>query len=166
MNIFFKIIVVFLFVLSASWSAFAEMYRWKDKDGNLVVSTNPPPPGVQWEKKETESSGSKAKEGAPAKSDVREVEMKRSNRDIKVVMYMTTWCPVCKKAREYLNSIGVNLIEYDVEKDEEKNKEWLSKADARRGVPVLDIEGTVLQGLNTQAISAVLEERKSTGYQY
>ena len=166
MRAFARIMKVCLFLSILSLPAAAEIYRWKDKDGNLVVSTNPPPPGVKWEKKDTGALESKIKVGDPAQPGVQEVEMKRSNRDIKVIMYMTTWCSVCRKAREYLNSLGVNLVEYDIEKDEQRKKEWLSKADDRKGVPVIDIEGIISHGLNTKEISAALEERRGKGYQY
>jgi glutaredoxin len=169
MRIFGKIMMVCLFLSSFSLAGFSQMYRWRDKDGNLVISTNPPPPGVKWEKKTTEppsQGGPKTKDADGVKRGVQEVDLKRSNRDIKVTMYMTTWCPVCKKARDYLNSLGVNLTEFDIEKDPEKEKEWLRKVDGRKGVPVIDVEGIIMQGLNSEKITAALEERKRIGVQY
>ena len=34
----------------------------------------------------------------------------RPVRDIRVVMYVTSWCPYCKKARDYINSQGASQI--------------------------------------------------------
>jgi glutaredoxin len=169
MKVLIKTLMASLFLLIFSAAAFSQVYRWRDKDGNLVISTTPPPPGIKWEKKTTEPTlppRPKIGEGDSAKSGVQEVDLKRSNRDIKVIMYMTTWCPVCKKARAYLNSLGVNLTEFDIEKNPEQEKEWQRKADGRRGVPVIDIEGIITQGLDSEKILAALEERKRTGYQY
>ena len=41
----------------------------------------------------------------------------RSYGNITVIMYMTSWCGYSRKAREYLQSLNVNLIEYDIEKE-------------------------------------------------
>jgi glutaredoxin len=81
-------------------------------------------------------------------------------------MYVTDWCPVCKKARTYLNSIGVDLTEYDVEKDPEKRREYLRKGNNDTGVPLIDIEGIMLRGFDKNGILAALDERRRTNYIY
>ncbi len=75
-------------------------------------------------------------------------------------MYMTSWCPYCSKARNDLRSLDVNLIEYDIEKDRSKREEMLSKSSGSRGVPVIDIEGTIIRGYNSDAIRGAIEERR------
>jgi glutaredoxin len=169
MKILVRITVASLLTLSFSCLAFSQIYKWRDKDGNLVISTTPPPPGIKWEKRKIEQPpvpSQKIKEGDSATNTVQQVELKRPYRDIKVIMYMTDWCPVCKKARAYLNSLGISLTEYDVDKDREREKEWLLKADSRRGVPVIDIEGIILQGLSPNRIKAAIEERSRASHQY
>ena len=47
-----KTILALLVFVSFSWPAFSQIYKWKDKDGNIIMSTTPPPPGVASEKKE------------------------------------------------------------------------------------------------------------------
>jgi len=59
----------------------------------------------------------------------------RPYKDIRVIMYMTSWCPYCKKAKDYINSLGVNLIEYDIEQDSSKNEEMLRKSGGGRAFP-------------------------------
>jgi hypothetical protein len=44
----------------------------------------------------------------------------KSYGDIDVIMYATNWCPQCKKAKEYLDSLGVSLVVYDVDADKAK----------------------------------------------
>jgi hypothetical protein len=54
-NRFKGIMVTILFVTflsSVSSAVSGEIYKWKDKDGNIVFSDTPPPPGVNAEKKE------------------------------------------------------------------------------------------------------------------
>jgi glutaredoxin len=164
-----RVLTTCLLLLSVSLPGFAQMYRWKDQDGNLVISTNPPPPGVKWEAKTTglpSPEAPKIMENGPIKRGTQEVTLTRANRDIKVTMYMTTWCPVCKKARDYLKSLGVNLLEYDIEKDPDRKKEWSRMSGDSRGVPAIDIEGIVLLGLNSRSIDKAIEERSRIGAQY
>jgi glutaredoxin len=58
--------------------------------------------------------------------------------------------PYCAKAREYIQSLSVNLTEYDVEKDKSKREEMLRKSGGSRGVPLIDVEGIVIKGLWSQ----------------
>jgi glutaredoxin len=82
-------------------------------------------------------------------------------RDINVIMYMTSWCPYCAKAREYIRSLGVNLIEYNVETDRSKQKEMLQKSGGSKGVPLIDVEGIILRGYSPSAIKAAIEQKKN-----
>jgi len=85
----------------------------------------------------------------------------RSYRDINVIMYMTAWCPYCTKAREYIRSLGVNLIEYNVETDRGKEKEMLQKSGGSKGVPLIDVEGIILRGYSPSAIKAAIERKRN-----
>ena len=80
-------------------------------------------------------------------------------------MYMTSWCPYCSKARSYLRSLGVNLIEHDIEKDKSSREEMLTKSGGSRGVPVIDIEGIIIRGFNADAFKAAIEERRVSLHQ-
>jgi len=160
------IMVTILFVTflsSASSAVSGEIYKWKDKDGNIVFSDTPPPPGVNAEKKEFKEETTerpKTKEYFP-KSTSERVEEKRPYRDIHVIMYMTSWCPYCVKAREYLRSLDVHLIEYNIEKDKDKKEEMLSKSGGSRGVPLIDVEGIIIRGYNPSALRVAVERRRS-----
>jgi glutaredoxin len=165
-NQFRWIIVVLLFVIwlaSVSSAVSGEIYKWKDKDGNIIFSDTPPPPGVNAEKKEFKEESTerpKTKEYFP-KSTSERVEEGRHYRDIHVIMYMTVWCPYCVKAREYLRSLNVNLIEYNIERDKSKREEMLSKSGGSSGVPLIDVEGIIIRGYNPSAFRAAIERRRS-----
>lgn len=151
------------FLSSVSSAVSGEIYKWKDKDGNIVFSDTPPPPGVNAEKKEFKeesTEGPKTKEYFP-KSTSERVEEKRPYRDIHVIMYMTSWCPYCVKAREYLRSLDVNLIEYNIERDKSKREEMLSKSGGSSGVPLIDVQGIIIRGYNPSAFRAAIERRRS-----
>ena len=165
-NRFKGIMVTILFVTflsSVSSAVSGEIYKWKDKDGNIVFSDTPPPPGVNAEKKEFKEESTerpKTKEYFP-KSTSERVEEERPYRDIHVIMYMTVWCPYCVKAREYLRSLNVNLIEYNIERDKSKREEMLSKSGGSSGVPLIDVEGIIIRGYNPSAFRAAIERRRS-----
>jgi glutaredoxin len=161
-----KTALAFLVCVSFSWPAFSQIYKWKDKDGNTVVSTTPPPPGVAWEKREVEKvqPAPSATAGVRASSGTQDSGFKRAYRDVKILIYVTDWCPVCRKARGFLKSLGVTLIEYDVEKDPEKDKERGRKAGGEEGVPVIDIEGKIFVGFSKETIRAAIEEKRATWF--
>ncbi|HAM49882.1 MAG TPA: NrdH-redoxin [Nitrospiraceae bacterium] len=67
---------------------------------------------------------------------------------------------MCKSARTYLASSGVNLIEYNVGKDKTKWDEMVEKS-RRRAVPVIDVEGTILTGFSQGTVQAAIESKRS-----
>lgn len=53
----------------------------------------------------------------------------------RVVMYATSWCPYCRKARNYFRNNGIPFTEYDIEKNAQARREY--DALGARGVPVI-----------------------------
>jgi glutaredoxin len=157
------------FLSSASSAISVEVYKWKDKDGNVVFSDSPPPPGVNAEIKEFKEDTTerpRAKENIPT---VRESPQrpkseapkeKRAYRDIQVIVYMTSWCPYCVKARNFLRSLDVHLIEYNIERDKDRKEEMLSKSGGSTGVPLIDVEGTIIRGYNPNALKSAVERKR------
>lgn len=97
---------------------------------------------------------------APGKSAVPDKEPARSYGAVDVVLYETSWCPYCTKARKLLNEMGVSLVSYDIEKDREKRAEMLEKTGGSRGVPVIDVEGIVLHGYSEEDIRLAVEKQR------
>jgi glutaredoxin len=165
-NQFKLIIAVLLFVIflsPASSAVSGEVYKWKDKDGNIIFSDTLPPPGVNVEIKEFKEDTTerpKTREYFP-KSKSESIQEKRPYRDIYVIMYMTSWCPYCVKARTFLRSLDVNLIEYNIERDKSKREEMLSKSSGSTGVPLIDVEGIIIRGYNPDALKAAIERRRN-----
>ncbi|MBU0730310.1 MAG: hypothetical protein KKE17_02955 [Proteobacteria bacterium] len=58
----------------------------------------------------------------------------------KVEIYVTSWCPYCKKATNYFESKGIPYVAYDIEKDPEAAARK-AKLDTRGGVPFVVIRG-------------------------
>jgi glutaredoxin len=87
----------------------------------------------------------------------------RKNSDIQVVMYMTDWCPYCKKAEKYIRSLGVHLTEYNIEKDQNRKNEMKSLSGGSGMVPLIDIEGVIIRGYVPEEIKAAVGKRKKQG---
>jgi glutaredoxin len=84
----------------------------------------------------------------------------RQNSDIRAVMYVTSWCPYCRKAREYLTGLGVNMVEYDIEKDDAKRAEMKRLSGGSTLVPLVDIEGIIIRGYVPDEMKDAVEKRK------
>jgi glutaredoxin-like YruB-family protein len=74
-----------------------------------------------------------------------------------VKIYSTTYCPYCKMAKEYFAKKGVSFQDFNVEDDEEALAEMVRKS-GQMGVPVIDIDGTIIVGFDRQAIDEALEK--------
>ena len=72
-----------------------------------------------------------------------------------VKVYSTNSCPWCVKAKNYLKSINVQFEEFNVQEDMTARDEMINKS-KQMGVPVLDIEGTVIVGFDKNAIDKAL----------
>ncbi|MGE6791423.1 Glutaredoxin [Pseudomonas guineae] len=76
----------------------------------------------------------------------------QASRQSEVVLYATQWCGYCAKTREQLAADGVSYREVDIEKDAAGNA--IFKSLGGRGVPLIDINGTLIHGYNPQAMRA------------
>lgn len=78
----------------------------------------------------------------------------------RVVMYMTSTCPVCHRARRWLTQNNISFVERNIERDAEAARELREKASRQgvsaRGVPVFDINGRLIAGFDQAALSRAL----------
>lgn len=74
-----------------------------------------------------------------------------------VKVYTTDSCPWCVKAKQYLKSKNVGFEELNVQTDMNARQEMIKKT-KQMGVPVLDINGTVIIGFDKSAIDDALED--------
>ncbi|MDR7023184.1 Glutaredoxin [Pseudomonas peli] len=75
-----------------------------------------------------------------------------ADRPGEVVLYATQWCGYCAKTREQLAQDQIAYREIDIEKDPAGQATF--KALGGRGVPLLDIKGTLIHGYDPQAMRA------------
>ena len=85
---------------------------------------------------------------------------KRPYADVKVLAYVTSWCPFCAKARALLGTLGVSVTEYDIEREPARKAEMVAKS-GRTGIPFLDIEGIQIAGFDEVEIREAVEKRRA-----
>lgn len=71
-----------------------------------------------------------------------------------VLLYATSWCGYCEKARKFLRARDVPFTEHDIERSPAARRDY--EALNGRGVPVLVIRGRVVHGYDPQAMLAAL----------
>ncbi|OGM91146.1 NrdH-redoxin [Candidatus Wolfebacteria bacterium RIFCSPLOWO2_01_FULL_38_11] len=72
-----------------------------------------------------------------------------------VKIYTTTTCPYCVMAKDYFKKIGIQYEEFNVAEDEKAREELVRKSH-QMGVPVIDIDGTIIVGFNRAEIDRAL----------
>ena len=73
-----------------------------------------------------------------------------------VTVYSTASCPWCHKTKEFLKQNKVEFENKDVGEDEAARNEMVEKS-GQMGVPVLDIDGTIIVGFDQDAIKKALK---------
>ena len=74
----------------------------------------------------------------------------------KVILYSTSWCPWCKRVREFLKSKKIKLTERDVEKNKKYADEVVKKS-KQMGIPITDIDGKIIVGFDEEGLKKVLK---------
>ena len=95
-----------------------------------------------------------------------ELKLKRSNsktsakskstgKKAKVIVYSTKTCPWCKKTKEFLKANKISFTNKDVGASQ-KNADEMIKKSGQQGVPVTDINGTIIVGFNEGKLKRAL----------
>lgn len=71
-----------------------------------------------------------------------------------VILYATDWCGYCEKTRQFLDENHIKYTEYDIEKSEQARQQHAALN--AKGVPVLDIKGTIIYGYDIKNSKHVL----------
>ncbi len=74
-----------------------------------------------------------------------------------IKIYTTQWCGYCKMAKEFFKEKGVQYEEYDVGNDQKKAEEMMQKSN-QMGVPVIDIDGTIIVGFNKKKLEELINK--------
>jgi glutaredoxin-like YruB-family protein len=74
----------------------------------------------------------------------------------KVIVYSTSWCPWCSRVKDFLKEKKIPFKDINVENNPEAAQEMANKS-GQMGVPVIDIDGTIIVGFNEPEIRKALK---------
>lgn len=74
-----------------------------------------------------------------------------------VRVYSTPTCPWCRKAKEFLDELGVDYEDVDVSADREAAMRMV-RATKQMGVPVVEVNGKFVIGFDPNGIKGLLVE--------
>lgn len=150
------LLAVAILALVFQGSAGAAIYRWVDQNGVVTFRDTPPADNPQ-SARIVSSASSPAITTAPA-SEEGVAAGKPDPAAPRVELYVTSWCPYCKKAEAFFRAQGIPFIAYDVEKDSAaaRRKEEL---DSGNGVPFAIINGQKIHGFSEQAYREALKKK-------
>jgi glutaredoxin-like YruB-family protein len=76
-----------------------------------------------------------------------------------ITIYSASWCAFCHAAKDYLDKLKVNYTDKDVDNDPAAAEESITKSN-QMGIPVIDINGTIIVGFDKPKIDAALKANK------
>jgi glutaredoxin len=97
--------------------------------------------------------GLRAMQGGEADAGVRVVAAASTEQPL-VIMYATSWCPYCQRAREFFARHKIIYVEYDVERDEEASR--AHRQLGARGVPLITVGDEVVSGFSEGQLRELL----------
>ncbi|MCP4044143.1 MAG: DUF4124 domain-containing protein [Gammaproteobacteria bacterium] len=136
---------IFLFVITLAAFAnnsYAEIYKWVDDQGKVHFS------------------GRK-----PANHDAEPIKLRintytsityavsKIDHGQKVVMYSTSWCAYCKKAKQYFKKNNIKFTEYDIEENARARKRY--KKLGATGVPVIVVGQKRMNGFSIKGFERI-----------
>lgn len=73
-----------------------------------------------------------------------------------VTIYTTPTCAYCRQAKRYLAEKGVHYVEVDVSADQAAAEDLVRRT-GQFGVPVIDIDGTLVVGFERRRLEKLLQ---------
>ena len=79
-----------------------------------------------------------------------------------VLMFSTGWCPHCKRARQFFQANGIDVVDRDIEADAAAASE-LKRRTGGKAIPLIDVDGKQLRGFDEsetlQAVASSVSRR-------
>ena len=127
-----KLLILLTTLSLFSANTYSEVYKWTDENGKIRYGDSKPA-SIKSKKLDIKIS-------PPERATV------LSTPPEKVLMYATTWCGYCKKARKYFRKNNIPYIEYDIEQDAEAKRQY--KNLGGNGVPLILYENRRMTGFS------------------
>jgi glutaredoxin len=131
--------LILLFALTFTLPAQAEIYKWTDAGGKSHFSgSKPADPGSIENRNDLEA---KSQQPVPADNKVQAAAPQ-------VDLYVTSWCPYCKKAMAFLHKNNIAFNAYDIEQDLDAAARKKTLDPGYSGIPLAVINGTTIRGFS------------------
>jgi glutaredoxin len=78
----------------------------------------------------------------------------------KAVVYSAKWCGACREAKGYLESIGAEVVERDIDEDSAALAELVKLAGEDAAIPVTVIGESVVAGFDPEGLAAAVERAR------
>lgn len=130
-------------IMLAPNAVFSEIYKWTDKEGNVHFSDKPVNNKAKPVTLKSTVNAYKPSAAIPEFKYTPSKKIAKKNpasglqklNPGQVVMYSTTWCGFCKKAKAYFRKKGIAYSEHDIEKSPQARKEYNTLGGG--GVPLI-----------------------------
>lgn len=132
--------------LSMSLAYAVEIYQWTTADGQTVY-TDKAPSATAATKLEIKAS--------PRSASAVQDEPPPAAKAATVVIYTTSWCGVCKRAKAYFHAEGIPYQEYDIEKSR-KGKSDYQRLEGK-GVPIIMVNDKRLNGFSPRSFDVLYD---------
>ena len=74
-----------------------------------------------------------------------------------IVMYSTTWCGDCKRAKHFLNEYGIDYVDHDIDAEPGMKQEMMERNNGRSSVPtIIFSDGSLLIEPSNEELAAKL----------
>ena len=88
--------------------------------------------------------------------ELQALALERNASKPSVDIYITSWCPYCKKAMAYLRSKNIAFNAYDIEKNARAKSKKRKLDPGYSGVPLTVINGKILKGFSASRFEKAL----------
>ncbi len=99
-----------------------------------------------------------AAEAAAPGTDPEPKKRAAKDEEPKIVLYTAALCSPCTEARDLLEELGVDFREVDITKSKRARKEYMKKAGHGGGLPVIDLDGTMIYTWNPGVVRRKVRE--------
>lgn len=128
--------IVFITTFIVAGSLNAEVYKWRDSNGKLHFSDSPPGE-VNAEKLDEKELAARISSFTNVSVQITPIDfgVNQQVNNRQVIMYSTTRCPYCAKARAYFAKHDIDYVDKKIDESPAFRKEF--KALGGKGVPMI-----------------------------
>jgi len=142
--------LILLFVLTFTLPTQAEIYKWTDAKGKSHFSGSKPANPASIENR----NALEAKSLQPTPAD-------NENQGVtpQIDLYVTSWCPYCKKAIAFLNKNNIAFNAHDIEQDINAATRKKELDPGYSGIPLAVINGATIRGFSEGTYQQALAKK-------